>query len=86
MSVTTAPEHKPLPEGEWWACERPEAPSEDWATHYRGGCARCFPAWRMAALDPRATFYTDGNMDTPKALHPGHTEAEIRDWFMMETP
>lgn len=77
-----APTHQALPDGHWWACQRPgEAKPEPFRQHFRPGCERCYVAWRVAAAQPRATFFT-GSDPRIMSLHEGHTEAEIRAWFM----
>lgn len=76
-------EHPAPPEGHVWACTWPiEAPPPAEVRHaYRRGCEGCYVAFRAAAERPRATFYL-GKNPTLRSLHPGHTEDEIRAWFI----
>lgn len=51
--MTVGPEHHELNAPNWWVCQYPERPVNDWAV-YRLGCHRCLIVWRgmMECLMP----------------------------------
>lgn len=77
------PIHPPLPKGEWWACERPEAKPEAFKQHYRRCCRRCLPAFLTSAMDSEGRFIFPTS-DQPDKLYArnGVTIPALTEWFM----
>ena len=74
-------DHDPVPDGHYWACERPEA-SPSGRTHYKRKCRACGIAFVAAALLPTSTFYI--GQDPKVKANYGHGPAELMEWFMLE--
>jgi hypothetical protein len=87
MSLATeVPEHRDLPEGEWWACHYPERPAtRPGELHWRPGCTRCWPSFQAAILTDPNLALVKPRSDTPDKLYRPPSPEEAQEWFFRST-